>query len=111
MGSASSTSKEHVDGEEHNEQGGSTRSIRRIDSAGVTTPGGGFYPDQSMLGEEGRMMEIDDIKMEELPLNESNDIVPMVFKWELGGRNVAITGTFNGWSKQVRFTIQYYYPK
>lgn len=29
-----------------------------------------------------------------------DDVVPMVFKWEHGGRNVFITGTFNGWSKQ-----------
>ena len=28
------------------------------------------------------------------------DVVPMVFKWEHGGRNVFITGTFNGWDKQ-----------
>lgn len=28
------------------------------------------------------------------------EVVPMVFKWEHGGRNVYITGTFNGWSKQ-----------
>lgn len=33
-----------------------------------------------------------------LPANE--EVVPMVFKWEHGGRNVYITGTFNGWSKQ-----------
>jgi 5'-AMP-activated protein kinase, regulatory beta subunit len=30
----------------------------------------------------------------------ANDVVPMVFRWEHGGRNVYITGTFNGWSKQ-----------
>lgn len=30
----------------------------------------------------------------------SSDVVPMVFRWEHGGRNVYITGTFNGWSKQ-----------
>ncbi|ETV76856.1 hypothetical protein, variant [Aphanomyces astaci] len=29
------------------------------------------------------------------------DIVPMVFRWEHGGRNVCITGTFNGWSAHV----------
>jgi 5'-AMP-activated protein kinase regulatory beta subunit len=33
-----------------------------------------------------------------LVVNE--EVVPMVFKWEHGGRNVYITGTFNGWSKQ-----------
>ncbi|TYZ67209.1 hypothetical protein PybrP1_001394, partial [[Pythium] brassicae (nom. inval.)] len=30
----------------------------------------------------------------------SSAVVPMVFRWEHGGRNVYITGTFNGWSKQ-----------
>lgn len=30
----------------------------------------------------------------------STAVVPMVFRWEHGGRNVYITGTFNGWSKQ-----------
>lgn len=30
-----------------------------------------------------------------------DDIVPMVFKWELGGRRVAIMGTFNGWSGSI----------
>ncbi|EQC35384.1 hypothetical protein SDRG_07095 [Saprolegnia diclina VS20] len=30
-----------------------------------------------------------------------NDIVPMVFRWEHGGRNVCITGTFNGWTTHV----------
>jgi 5'-AMP-activated protein kinase regulatory beta subunit len=30
----------------------------------------------------------------------TDDVIPMVFRWEHGGRNVYITGTFNGWSKQ-----------
>ena len=29
------------------------------------------------------------------------DYVPTVFRWEHGGRNVYITGTFNNWDKQV----------
>lgn len=33
-------------------------------------------------------------------LSAQSDVVPMVFRWEHGGRNVYITGTFNGWSKQ-----------
>lgn len=28
-------------------------------------------------------------------------IVPTVFKWEHGGRNVYITGTFNNWERQI----------
>lgn len=29
------------------------------------------------------------------------DSVPTVFRWEHGGRNVYITGTFNGWTRQI----------
>ncbi|GMH55143.1 hypothetical protein TrST_g2860 [Triparma strigata] len=32
---------------------------------------------------------------------ESDETVPTVFRWEHGGRQVFITGTFNGWSKQI----------
>ena len=28
-------------------------------------------------------------------------VVPTVFKWEHGGRNVYITGTFNNWERQI----------
>ena len=30
-----------------------------------------------------------------------DDIVPTVFKWDNGGRNVYITGTFNNWERQI----------
>ena len=30
-----------------------------------------------------------------------DDIVPTVFKWEHGGRQVFITGTFNNWERQI----------
>jgi hypothetical protein len=30
-----------------------------------------------------------------------DDTVPTVFKWEHGGRNVYITGTFNNWERQI----------
>ena len=42
-----------------------------------------------------------------LPIDLSNfstiddDTVPTVFRWEHGGRQVYITGTFNGWSRQI----------
>jgi len=42
-----------------------------------------------------------------VPLDLSNlsvaddDTVPTVFRWEHGGRQVYITGTFNGWSRQI----------
>ena len=29
------------------------------------------------------------------------ELVPTVFRWEHGGRQVYITGTFNNWEKQV----------
>ena len=31
----------------------------------------------------------------------TNFQVPTVFKWEHGGRNVYITGTFNNWERQI----------
>lgn len=31
----------------------------------------------------------------------NDDAVPTVFRWEHGGRQVYITGTFNGWSRQI----------
>lgn len=33
--------------------------------------------------------------------SDDDDIVPTVFKWENGGRNVYITGTFNNWERQI----------
>jgi len=32
---------------------------------------------------------------------ENADVVPTVFKWEHGGRNVYITGTFNNWDRRI----------
>jgi 5'-AMP-activated protein kinase regulatory beta subunit len=32
---------------------------------------------------------------------DNEDTVPTVFRWEHGGRQVYITGTFNGWSRQI----------
>jgi 5'-AMP-activated protein kinase regulatory beta subunit len=34
-------------------------------------------------------------------LSLDDDTVPTVFKWEHGGRQVYITGTFNNWSRQI----------
>ena len=33
--------------------------------------------------------------------NDIGNIVPNVFKWDHGGRNVYITGTFNNWERQI----------
>ena len=32
---------------------------------------------------------------------DMDDVVPTVFRWEHGGRNVYITGTFNNWERQI----------
>ncbi|KAH7491680.1 hypothetical protein KRP22_002851 [Phytophthora ramorum] len=42
----------------------------------------------------------DNAQSTDVALPPGEDVVPMVFKWEHGGRNVFITGTFNGWDKQ-----------
>jgi 5'-AMP-activated protein kinase regulatory beta subunit len=34
-------------------------------------------------------------------IESSDSSVPTVFRWEHGGRNVFITGTFNDWSRQI----------
>ncbi|KAF1333185.1 5'-amp-activated protein kinase subunit beta, partial [Globisporangium splendens] len=49
----------------------------------------------SQLDEKGGSLESDNGLS-----SKNNEVVPMVFRWEHGGRNVYITGTFNGWSKQ-----------
>ncbi|KAL7684027.1 putative SNF1 protein kinase subunit beta-2/beta-3 [Plasmopara halstedii] len=49
---------------------------------------------------DGKQGSEDDTQTEELTVPPREDVVPMVFKWEHGGRNVFITGTFNGWDKQ-----------
>mmetsp|Transcript_23726 Transcript_23726/g.63811 ORF Transcript_23726/g.63811 Transcript_23726/m.63811 type:complete len:175 (-) Transcript_23726:353-877(-) len=33
---------------------------------------------------------------------EEEELVPTVFRWEHGGRQVYITGTFNNWEKQIQ---------
>mmetsp|Transcript_10 Transcript_10/g.34 ORF Transcript_10/g.34 Transcript_10/m.34 type:complete len:315 (-) Transcript_10:3606-4550(-) len=32
---------------------------------------------------------------------DNNDSIPMVFRWDGGGKNVYITGTFNKWSEKI----------
>ena len=32
---------------------------------------------------------------------DTGDLVPTVFRWEHGGRNVFLTGTFNNWERQI----------
>eukprot|EP00752_Nemacystus_decipiens_P017905 g16050.t1 len=57
-------------------------------TAGPRAPGGGV--DDAMDVES---------KVEEG--EEEEELVPTVFRWEHGGRQVYITGTFNNWEKQI----------
>ncbi|KAL3826375.1 hypothetical protein ACHAXA_008583 [Cyclostephanos tholiformis] len=54
----------------------------------ASTPGGGG-------GVGGMTLDLATISAAE------EDSVPTVFRWEHGGRNVYITGTFNGWTRQI----------
>lgn len=51
-------------------------------------------------GKDGKHGDRNSAQTEDLAMPPGEDVVPMVFKWEHGGRNVFITGTFNGWDKQ-----------
>ena len=48
---------------------------------------------QAVAGQPGNTASIENIL--------DDDTVPTVFRWEHGGRQVYITGTFNGWSRQI----------
>jgi len=46
--------------------------------------------------------ELDDASLEAMLVEiESDDRIPMVFRWDGGGKNVYITGTFNRWSEKI----------
>ncbi len=46
---------------------------------------------------DGEKMDVDILPEEDT----DEDLIPTVFRWEHGGRNVYITGTFNNWDKQI----------
>ncbi|TDH73905.1 uncharacterized protein CCR75_002979 [Bremia lactucae] len=50
--------------------------------------------------QDGGPSSTTNLETKDVALPPGEDVVPMVFKWEHGGRNVFITGTFNGWDKQ-----------
>mmetsp|Transcript_13165 Transcript_13165/g.23109 ORF Transcript_13165/g.23109 Transcript_13165/m.23109 type:complete len:255 (-) Transcript_13165:359-1123(-) len=92
------TGKEGVDGDQKAQAGN-----YGIDQGSRTEPGrpGGFEfqyqrPDES-AGGDGMDVDAhrDDVAAEE-------ELVPTVFRWEHGGRQVYITGTFNNWEKQIQ---------
>ncbi|KAL9179880.1 hypothetical protein ACHAXT_007850 [Thalassiosira profunda] len=54
------------------------------------------------VGGEGQYMGDSPMPLDLATLSAAEeDTVPTVFRWEHGGRNVYITGTFNGWSRQI----------
>ena len=79
---------------------------------GVTSSGAGSAvrrsaSDASMTDMNAAMGSGGNTAMGNIPLDLASisaaeeDTVPTVFRWEHGGRNVYITGTFNGWSRQI----------
>lgn len=80
---------------------------------GGTYAAGGYAPRQNYeggqyaLNEDGQQrksnetspMDAEQARVESGWLDD--DTVPTVFRWEHGGRQVYITGTFNGWSRQI----------
>jgi hypothetical protein len=55
--------------------------------------GGGSPRGSIHLGSDLATLSIVDI--------DPDGVVPNVFKWDQGGRNVYITGTFNNWERQI----------
>jgi len=73
--------------------GHSTHSGGHGSSSGGMRDGGGSA--QQLMGDAPIPLDLATISAAE------EDAVPTVFRWEHGGRNVYITGTFNGWSRQI----------
>lgn len=70
-------------------------------SSGGGVPRSSSDASMTMLDAEGpsQQQQPPDAATVEQFLND--DTVPTVFRWEHGGRQVYITGTFNGWSRQI----------
>lgn len=92
----------------------------QIPGANFAGPGGGYLPKpqqgQGFVDSSGQkpthrqrslsdasmtLMDAPDPASEGLESWLDDDTVPTVFRWEHGGRQVYITGTFNGWSRQI----------
>jgi len=76
-------------GREELNQGVSSNSTR-------TEPGGASY---DFIGGQG--MDLETLSSSSSAIVELEELVPTVFKWEHGGRQVFITGTFNNWESQI----------
>mmetsp|Transcript_22717 Transcript_22717/g.56250 ORF Transcript_22717/g.56250 Transcript_22717/m.56250 type:complete len:298 (-) Transcript_22717:862-1755(-) len=91
-----------------NNRGGSSSYSGYNGGAGFQNAGGGqkmmarSNSDASMSG-GGAGEGGDTVKGGNLSVENwlDDDTVPTVFRWEHGGRQVYITGTFNGWSRQI----------
>jgi len=91
-----------------NNRGGSSSYSGYNGGTGFQNAGGGqkmmarSNSDASMSG-GGAGEGGDTVKGENLSVENwlDDDTVPTVFRWEHGGRQVYITGTFNGWSRQI----------
>lgn len=64
----------------------------------------GQRPNGRPLGQSSNSMD-DGVNSNSIELlyedDDADNIVPTVFKWDNGGRNVYITGTFNNWERQI----------
>jgi 5'-AMP-activated protein kinase regulatory beta subunit len=76
--------------------GGTSGAYHNSSSSSSHHRGGGGHPGGSMS--QGHIH----VPLDLASLSAAEeDSVPTVFRWEHGGRNVYITGTFNGWSRQI----------
>lgn len=91
------TGREGVEGDQKAQPGN-----YGMDQGSRTEPGrpGGFefqYARDDSAGGDG--MDVDAQRFDDAAEEE---LVPTVFRWEHGGRQVYITGTFNNWEKQIQ---------
>lgn len=69
------------------------------DSIPSRNAGGGSNNVRSFRAEEQTLRATDEQAL--VLEGDMDNSVPTVFKWEHGGRNVYITGTFNNWERQI----------
>jgi len=93
-----------------NNRGGSSSYTQGYNGGGFPATGGGTtvgQHQQKMMtrssSDASMSPEADTVKVGNLSVENwlDDDTVPTVFRWEHGGRQVYITGTFNGWSRQI----------
>jgi len=83
-------------------EGGVPTHSDAIPSRSAPRPGGastGGTPIVAVSGAEQSVGPM--VGLDAAGLPDMDNIVPTVFKWEHGGRNVYITGTFNNWERQI----------